>query len=128
MNKRGVALYIVLAVLLVVVILTDVILGIMSSQSKLTNHQVRRIQAYYAVRGAVNYAFEQLRVNASGWVPGSSSLVKYMCKASSCSPYTADVVEPDLPASIRYIKITIDPYSPTTGLTPVTAVANYTGN
>ncbi len=68
-DKRGFILFIVLATVLVVAILAGVILSLISSQSRLTQHQVSRIKAYYAGKGMMNYAFEMLRKgsSASGW-------------------------------------------------------------
>jgi len=65
-DKSGVALFIVLATFFVIVILANVILNIMLSHSRLTHHQVSRIQAYYAAQAGVNYALEMLR--SGGWV------------------------------------------------------------
>lgn len=127
MSKRGVALYLVLAVLLVVVILTDLILNIMSSQSKLANHQVRRIQAYYAAQGAINYAFAQLRMNATGWVPTATAITIHMCRNNTDPLYSGapDWLEPSLPFMVNNVTITIDPMSGA-GLFPISAKANYT--
>ena len=79
-NKKGVVLFIVLAVVLVVVILSGVILGIISSQSRLTHHQVSRIKAYYAGKGIMNYANEQLRTGIWQADPAvSGALDRYAC-------------------------------------------------
>jgi Tfp pilus assembly protein PilX len=122
MNTRGIALYLVLTVLLVVVILTSVILSLISSQSKLADHQLRRIQAYYAGQAAINYALEELRLGTAGWGPG---LPKTMCRAVGSVPCTApDIIEADLPSSVRYVTITIDP--PVSGQNAVHAAVNYT--
>jgi Tfp pilus assembly protein PilX len=77
-KRRGVVLFVVLATILLVVILSGVILKIISSQSRLTHHKVSRIKAYYAGRGMMNYALENLRTGA--WAanpPGGAS--KYAC-------------------------------------------------
>ncbi|MFA5287045.1 MAG: hypothetical protein WC394_02090 [Candidatus Omnitrophota bacterium] len=74
-NKKGVILFIVLAVVMIVVILSGVILSIISSQSRLTNHQVSRIKAYYAAKGIMNYALERLRTG--DWVPTSD--IQHAC-------------------------------------------------
>jgi len=77
-KKRGVVLFVVLATILLVVILSGVILRIISSQSRLTHHKVSRIKAYYAGRGMINYAFERLRTGAwTANAPGGAS--KYAC-------------------------------------------------
>lgn len=69
LNKKGTALLMVLATLLVVVALANVILLIISSQSRLTHHQIGRIQAYYAAQAGINYALENLRTGT--WTAGS---------------------------------------------------------
>jgi hypothetical protein len=53
----------------VVVVLSSVILYLVSSQSRLTHHQVSRIQAYYASLAGINYARERLRINT--WTTAS---------------------------------------------------------
>ncbi|MCX5714045.1 MAG: hypothetical protein NT033_04405, partial [Candidatus Omnitrophica bacterium] len=67
---RGTALFLVLAVVFVVVALANIILSFMHSQSRLTHHQVSRIQAYYAAQAGMNYALEQLRTG--NWKAGEN--------------------------------------------------------
>lgn len=84
-NKKGAILFIALAVVIIVVILSGVILSIVSSQSRLTNHQVNRIKAYYATKGIMNYVNEKLRTGA--WVgdPAASGAVnRYACFEKGC--------------------------------------------
>ena len=68
--KKGIALFMVLGTLLVVTILAFIMLNIMLSHSRLTQHQVGRIQAYYAAQAGMNYALEMLRTGA--WTVGNS--------------------------------------------------------
>lgn len=68
-NKKGIAIFMVLATILIVVVLANVVLAIISNQSRLTRHEVGRIQAYYAAQAGLVYALEMLR-NGS-WVYGS---------------------------------------------------------
>jgi hypothetical protein len=60
-EERGVVLILVLATLLVILILSNIILSIISSQARLSHHQVSRIQAYYAAQAASFLAAERLR-------------------------------------------------------------------
>ncbi len=60
-NKRGVILFIVIGIIIVVVALATVILRIISNQARLTHHQVSRIQALYAAKAGMVLAFEKLR-------------------------------------------------------------------
>lgn len=103
--KKGAILFIVLAVILVVVILSGVILSIVSSQSRLTHHQVSRIKAYYASKGVMNYALEMLRTGV--WKPGASK--KYACHKGCIDSVTASYIIPD-DTDIPYrIQVTIWP-------------------
>jgi len=72
-KREGVVLLIVLGTLLVVIVLAGIILSIISSQSRLSNHQISRIKAYYASRGMVNYALEMLRDGT--WVADATANV-----------------------------------------------------
>jgi len=62
----------VMGILLVVVVLANVILAIISSQARLTHHQVSRIQAYYAAQAGMNYALDQLRTGDWTFTPTNS--------------------------------------------------------
>lgn len=63
-GKRGIVLFIVLGMLLIVVALAGVILNIVNSQARLTHHQASRIQAYYVAQAGMIYAAERLRTAA----------------------------------------------------------------
>lgn len=67
--KKGILLFMVLGMILIIVILAIVILNIISSQSRFTHHQVSRIQAYYAAQAGMNLAIERLRTGV--WVSGT---------------------------------------------------------
>lgn len=80
-NHKGTALFLVLSTLLIVVILANIALRIAASHSRLTNHQVSRIRAYYAAQAALVYTTEKLRKGTAG-VPGgwkAGSADKYAC-------------------------------------------------
>lgn len=107
-NKKGVILFIVLATVLIVVILAGVILSLISSQSRLTNHQVSRIKAYYAAKGIMNYVLEKLRVGDGGWVPPASAGGRiFACHGGSggcidnCAPVLEIPYDEDLPDKIQ---------------------------
>lgn len=78
-NKKGALLFIVLAVVMIVVILAGVILSIISSQSRLTHHQVSRIKAYYAGKGMMNYTLEKLRTGDWDLPPAVPGTPYYAC-------------------------------------------------
>jgi len=65
----------VLGMLLVVMVLANVVIRMMLSQSRLTRHQVGRIQAYYATWAGINYAIEQLRLG--NWHPGETHTLPF---------------------------------------------------
>jgi Tfp pilus assembly protein PilX len=92
MDRKGAALALVLLVVMVVVILANVALSIMNSQSRITHHQVRRLQAYYAAQGAMNVAFDRLRA-------GNTADFSMCPNAGACAaPFGGNaVLDPDLP-------------------------------
>lgn len=75
-HEKGVVLLIVIATIMVIVILSGAILSIISSQSRLTHHQISRIKAYYAGKGIMNYAQDMLRQGI--WVADAASN-RYAC-------------------------------------------------
>ena len=74
-NDKGVVLLMVLSTIFIVVILANVVLTLITSQSRLTHHQVSRIQAYYAAQAGMNYALEQLRLG--NWSAGNTYSVPF---------------------------------------------------
>lgn len=133
MNKKGVALFFVLAILLVVAILANIILNFISSQSSFTNHQVKRIQAYYAAQSGVNYAREQLRLNNAAWstttAPADFRTFK-ICGGAYSAAYPSscigeNITENSFPSAISYVGITIGPLNATNSRT-INATVNYT--
>lgn len=108
-NHKGVILLIVLSTILVVVALANVILMLVSSQSRLTHHQVGRIQAYYAAQAGINYAIEMLRLGPAlgGWSPPAAGTVTYtMCRSSPSLP-NCSVTEDNFPPRPFQVNITI---------------------
>ena len=107
-KQRGIALLVVVATVLVVMILAIAILQIISSSSRLTHHQVSRVQAIYASEAAINYAMEMVRQGSVGWIPvpdnSTTTIQRIMCR-SGCTGL--NINEPDLPASINQVNITI---------------------
>src|SRR3989338_8661960 len=103
-KEKGVVLFIVLATLMIVVVLANVMLNIMSSQSRLTHHQVSRIQAYYATQSGMNLAIERLRTG--NWTEGSYCLGPTQV---SCSGFSAanTIIDSDIPYPVN-ITITAD--------------------
>ncbi len=104
-HPKAAALLIVLGIILIAVILANAIMNIMLSQSRLTQHQVNRIQAYYANLAGMNYALDRLRVKDPDWNLGigNSPITKTLCR-SGCN-----ITELNLPTGIRQVNITIGP-------------------
>lgn len=141
-NKKGIALFIVLATIFIVILLANIILSIMSSQSRLTHHQISRIQAYYSTMSGANYAFDKLRRAddlASWYIPASSSSYQFCLSrvAGSCGAAIPDIIDTNLPISVQSILITVasqgavlptgDTCNPPAGITVcIYATATYT--
>lgn len=126
-QERGVILFIVLATIFVVILLGTVVVGIISSQSRLTRHKVSRIQAYYAALAGINCAIEMIRQGNADWIPspdtGTYTRTRILC--NGCVP--PDINEPDLPRSIQNVTIIIGaPGSGINGTRSINATATYT--
>ena len=80
MSSRGIAFVLVMAFILAVVVSATISLLLMSTQARLTHHQVSRIQAFYAAQAGINYALEQLRTG--GWVAGTDCPSASPCSVS----------------------------------------------
>ena len=95
-------MYMVLATLMVVVVLANVVLTIIASQSRLTHHQVSRIQAYYASMAGINYATEMLRLGPAvgGWDANS-------CPANTPCSVPLDLSQDFHPAAIKNVSVVI---------------------
>lgn len=124
---KGVALFMVLGTIIIVITLASIILTIVSSQSRFTHHQVSRIQAYYAALAGVNYAIEKLRLgNDSCW--STTTTVSYqrtICR-SGCTG-VCNVNEQDFPLSVSQVDITVGPPgSGISGTRQISAMATYT--
>jgi len=99
-------MYMVLATLMVVVVLANVVLTIIASQSRLTHHQVSRIQAYYASMAGINYATEMLRSGNADWpLPAADESYTRTIRHSGSTP--PDINESDLPLQVQNVTITI---------------------
>jgi Tfp pilus assembly protein PilX len=125
-NNKGIALYLVLAVLLIVIIFANIVLNVVSSQSRLTFHKVRRIQAYYAAQAGINAALEGLKANDTAWVPNPVTVARTVriCQTAQAGCNFNDT---DLPSSINYIEIKIGPRDAVLGM-PVNATVNYSAD
>jgi Tfp pilus assembly protein PilX len=95
--------------------LANIILSVVSSQSRLTHHQISRIQAFYAAQAGVNYAREMIRLNNSTWVPENVGATVTEVKGRICRDTTdcgsgftgPKVSEASLPTTVRWVEVTI---------------------
>lgn len=109
--KKGYLLFVVLSTIIIVSLFAGILLSMMVSQGRLTKHVTSRIQAYYAARGALYYAYEKLRTNDPVWTPADVT-VNFCTFAAGC-PGPNNVIDPDIPTSIR--SLTVHVYPPGTG-------------
>jgi len=97
-NDKGMILLMVLSTILIVVALANVILTLITSQSRLTHHQVSRIQAYYAAQAGMNYALERLRNGSWTFSPNSC-----------LGPADCIISDNNFPPAIREVRIIFCP-------------------
>lgn len=120
---------VVLATLLMIVILANVVLNLMSSQARLTHHQVSRIQAYYAAQAGIVLATEKMRIGAAGWTD-PAAFTKRLCRSAGAHAFCGAggvIIDSNLPPSILYVNIDVGALN--SGLSntrKVSAVASYT--
>lgn len=127
-NTKGVALYLVLTILLVVVIMANIILNFVASQGRLAVHETDRIHAIYAAKGALNYALEMLRLNQSPWDKKNEFCIcrtNAECNFDACKSGVEKIEDPSLSPKIHYIKITLGALA-ADGSRSVEANVNYT--
>jgi Tfp pilus assembly protein PilX len=101
-DKKGVALFMVLATILIIIVLASIVLTIISSQSRLTHHKVSRIQAYYAALAGMNYAFDNLRKGTSTWPMPTDT------PPNTTNFYTRSLpADPNLPGSVGSVTMVV---------------------
>lgn len=86
----------VLATLLIVVVLANVALSVIASQSRLTHHQVSRIRAFYAAQAGMVLAIENLRTGT--WVDNQNYCIN--CPAAMVPPGNR-IIDPEIPYAVR---------------------------
>lgn len=103
-KRDGIVLLIVLSTVLTVTLLASIVLKIISSQFRLTHHQVSRTQAYYAAQAGGNYAIDKLR--RGDWsLPAANSTDTYkICRSAGAG---CTVVDSAFPHTIQDVKIAI---------------------
>ena len=117
-NKKAVALFVVLATLFIVIALAKVLLNIFLSHGRLTQHQIGRIQAYYASMAGINYAYESLRTGA--WtIPASSGSYSW----TLCNGCAID--EKKFPPAVSNVTVTITGLGGSPPIAQISAKATY---
>lgn len=95
-GEKGIALFMALGLLLIVVVFANVILTIMLNQSRVTGHQVGRIQAYYAGIAGMNLALDNL-LNQQ-WGPAgcvaAGTCTQECTQAAPCAVSDLDMIDP----------------------------------
>ncbi|MDD5596022.1 MAG: hypothetical protein PHY94_07275, partial [Candidatus Omnitrophica bacterium] len=137
-NRKGVALLLTIGMLLMAVILANVVLTLMLSHSRLTQHQVGRIQAYYAGMAGVNMAIDNLINNPTGWDPaGGANTTHTICNTTNAACPAGSIDEPDFftntvftGSAVQRVDVTVRQLTNAEGNIPagsreVTAVAIY---
>lgn len=129
-KKKGIALFLVLTTILTVIVLSGVVMAIILSQSRLTQHQLSRTKAHYAAQAGLNYTLEMLRLGT--WVPnpaGPSAVNKHAC-LNGCvdTGVIADYTIPNDPDIPYHVQVTIYPLGTggISGTTRLDAKTSYT--
>jgi Tfp pilus assembly protein PilX len=120
-SRKGMALYLVLTILIVVILIAGMFLNLVLSQGRLTHHQVSRTQAYFAARMGMNYAVEMLSRNDSSW-PSTGVYNRTICRAAASA---CNKTEPDLPLSIRSVTVYVGDVNSTTNVRPLNITVDY---
>lgn len=120
-KAKGVVLLLLLGTILIVMTLAGVASYLILNQSRVGQHQINRIKAYYAALAGINLALEKLRV-------GNWTIVQpyALCRNNvTCNDVCVDCFEEDLDIPYR-VNITISAPNPTTGIRTVNATTDYT--
>ena len=109
-DNKAMAMLLVLVTIAVVMLLANIVLSTVVSQSRLTHHQVSRIQAYYAAQAGINYALDKLRRqdDTINWpIPASdeAAYTRRICR--NC--VAPDIAELKLPLSINSVSVKVTP-------------------
>jgi hypothetical protein len=122
-RRKGVVLLLLLGTILLTTILAGIVSYLVLNQSRLGQHQISRIKAYYAALAGINLALEKLRLGE--W--GTTDMPPYqysLCRnstGSSCS----GALDFEEDWAIPY-RVDINITDPVNGIRNVTATVNYT--
>jgi Tfp pilus assembly protein PilX len=93
-RRRGIALYMVVCMLIVVLALAFVVANLLSSHFRFTHHEVQRIRAYYAAMAGLVVSYDQLR--RGDWPTNAGSTHSLFCTGTcefpdAAIPFTVDI-------------------------------------
>ena len=72
MNKKGIALFVVIGVIMLVTLAANTILNVILSQTRLARHETGRIQAFYAAKAGIYHAIDRLSREDPPYCPANS--------------------------------------------------------
>jgi len=80
-SNRGIALYMVICMLIVVLALAFVVANLLSSHFRFTHHEIQRIRAYYAAMAGLVLAYDQLTYGVPAWTTAIPTTHQLFCSA-----------------------------------------------
>lgn len=90
-HKSGIALFMVLATIFVILLLGEITLRFIGSQNRFSHEKINRAQAYYAATAGMNYALEMVRTGAWTFVPNT---------CTNAAPCVVPTIVSEFPVSI----------------------------
>ena len=84
-NYKGVVLITVLVFVLIFTLIAGALLGLMTSQARIAEHQIRRIKSYYTSWAGLWHAIEERRRGST------STTWSITLRDEFNTPYTADI-------------------------------------
>jgi hypothetical protein len=127
-GNKGVALYMVIASIMIALVFAGIMLNLLLSQSRFSLHSSSRLQAYYAALAGANYAFEMFRT--ATWSETGPYANHGICQAITATPpadcTVCDIAEPNLPGTIACVNIVVDGSTGPQGTLRIRSTAVYT--
>jgi len=95
--RKGVILVVVIGIMLVIFTLALAALFLMTQQSRIAEHKIKRSKAFFAAQAGMVLALEQLRLGV--WVPGNTYCLSngIVPNPSGCFATVVDSSSPRLP-------------------------------
>lgn len=95
--KKGVVLVVVMGVMLVIFTLALAALFLMTQESRIAEHKIKRTRAFFAAQAGMVLALERLRKDpgSGGWIPNNTYCIN---GGAGC---TATVIDTDIPYNVQ---------------------------